>query len=240
MKRIICSTIFLFTILSLVSAQKWGWNGRSVEGSGNVKTEKRDLSNFDAISVSGGIDLYIHPNSSEKVEVKADDNILEMIFTEVSGGTLKIYSKGSIQNPESMRVDVWVDNLERLAVSGGTDTYFKGTLKTDHFKLVASGGSDVTINIEAKELILVASGSSDINMTGSANYLRATASGSSDLKAYDLAVKKCKLKASGSSDAYVSVSEELDLSASGSSDVHYRGDAKITGMSVSGSSDVHH
>ena len=227
-------------MLSLVSAQKWGWSSRSVNASGHVITEKRSVTNFNAIELSGGIDLYIHPNSSEKLEVKADDNIMDMIITEVNGGTLKIYTKASIRNPESMRVDVWVDDLESLSVSGGTDTYFEGMLKTDHFKVVSSGASDVSIDIETKELILVASGSSDINLRGSADYLKATASGSSDLKAYDLAVKKCKLKASGSSDAYVFVSDELELSASGSSDVHYKGDAEIKAMNVSGSSDVHH
>src|SRR5262245_56641939 len=52
--------------------------------------ETRDLSGFNAIEVSGGIDLVARQGDGFIVEVETDDGELDEIVTEVRGSTLVI------------------------------------------------------------------------------------------------------------------------------------------------------
>ncbi len=235
---------FLFPLIALMLISNFSfaqWNkGRTINGSGDVKTENRKVSGFNKISVSHGVDVYLHQGSNEKVEVKADDNIIPAILTEVKGGVLKVYTNDRLKNYKELRIDVWFKDLESISSSGGSDLYSVGSIRVDELALASSGGSDMELEVEAEKLNCASSGGSDMVLMGSTNMLVVESSGGSDLKAYKLTAKRCKVRTSGGSDAYINATEELDISASGASDVHVKGGAKIVSQKVSGSSDVHY
>jgi hypothetical protein len=56
----------------------------SIEGNGKVVEDTRDLDDFDKISVTRGMNVYISQGPSQKVVVKADENLLDVIETTVS------------------------------------------------------------------------------------------------------------------------------------------------------------
>ena len=238
MKKLLLSVLCLFVVLHFGHAQ-WG-KGKSIKGNGTVKKESRNVSGFNAIAVSDGIDVYIHQGNQEKLEIEADENIIPIILTEVNGQQLKIHSDHSFSHVKKLRVDVWAKDIRAIAASGGSDVYSEGTINADDLKAVASGGADLELSLKVDRLECNVSGGSDAELDGTAGTMRLHASGGSDIKAYDLQASKCVVKTSGGSDAFVNVSDELDLTASGGSDVHYKGGAKITNLKVSGSSDVHH
>ena len=115
-------------------------------GSGDLVTESRSVGSFDGLDVSEGINvnLLVDPGAVPSVSVTFDDNLLSKLVTEVRGGTLVIEFDGSVSILGSGRfVDVIVDSLDSIEVSGGADLNGFGTA-TD-YRLSASGGADVDL-----------------------------------------------------------------------------------------------
>ncbi|MES1198219.1 MAG: head GIN domain-containing protein [Chitinophagaceae bacterium] len=229
-------SIFLFIILvSSVFAQK-------TVNDPNV--EKRNISGYHAIEVSGGIDLFLS-QGEEAVAVSASETkFRDRIKTEVKNGVLKIWYdyKSNINidwnSNRKMKAYVSFKSLDNLEGSGGSDIMIEGSIKVSSLSLDISGGSDFDGKVEVSELKVNASGGSDVKISGSAKKLDIDASGGSDFKGYELAADVCNLQASGGSDVYVTVNKELSADTSGGSDVFYKGNGMIREMKSSGSSNI--
>lgn len=233
MKKLFCLLILAFTI-SASMAQK-------VIKDANASVRKVD--GYHAISVSGGIDLYLS-QGEESVAVSASETkYRDRIMTEVKDGVLQIWYEhktGFRIETGNHRLKAYVSfkNLDKLKASGGSDIYVDGAIKVSELNLGISGGSDFKGRVEAGEMKVEATGGSDVHISGIVEKLSIDASGGSDFKGYELAVDLCNLEASGGSDIYITVNKELSAVASGGSDVYYKGNGVIRQLKSSGSSSI--
>jgi hypothetical protein len=204
--------------------------------------EKRNVSGYHAISVSGGIDLYLS-QGGETVAVSASEiKYRDRIKTEVKDGVLKIWYENNnridLGSHRKMKAYVSFNNLDKLTGSGGSDIDMEGSVKVNSLGLNISGGSDFEGKVEVNDLKINASGGSDVDISGIVKNLDVEASGGSDLKGYELATEVCNLHASGGSDVYITVNKELSAKASGGSDIFYKGNGVVREMKCSGSSSI--
>jgi hypothetical protein len=197
--------------------------------------EKRTVTGFHSIDVSGGIDVYLSQGQEAVAVSAADAKSREKIKTEVKNGVLKIW----YEHNSNMRLDwgnrklkayVSFKNLDMLKASGGSDIKVAGTVSVPDLSLDMSGGSDFEGKINLDELRVDASGGSDVNISGSAKNLHIDASGGSDFKGYELATDNCTVDASGGSDVYITVNKELTAESSGGSDIYYKGNGVIKNL----------
>ena len=66
-------------------------NLNSIEGSGNITTQKRIVEgDFKSIEVNNDIDVVIEQSDRTEIMVEADDNLQKYIATKVENGTLII------------------------------------------------------------------------------------------------------------------------------------------------------
>ena len=207
----------------------------------DANAEKRNVSGFHAIEVSGGIDLYLS-QGEEAVAVSASKtDYRDKIIAEVKDGVLKIWFdwKSNLKidwSNHKLKAYVSVKNLDKLHASGGSDVDIDGTIKTTKLDMHISGGSDFNGKVESDDLVIEASGGSDVDISGKTARLTIDVSGGSDFKGYDLASDICNIEASGGSDVHVTVNKELSANASGGSDVYYKGNGLIRDLKTSGSS----
>jgi hypothetical protein len=207
----------------------------------DANAEKRNVSAFHAIEVSGGIDLYLS-QGEEAVAVSASKNEYRAkIKTEVKDGVLKIWYEWNSNlrfdwSNHKLKAYVSFKDIDRLEGSGGSDISIDGSIKVAKLVMEVSGGSDFDGKVETEELKIHASGGSDVDISGKAARLTIDASGGSDFKGYDLASDICNVEASGGSDIHVTVNKELSANASGGSDVYYKGTGMIRDLKTSGSS----
>lgn len=234
MKKIFLSTLCSVAVLT----------GFSQKTFNDLNAEKRDVSGFHAISVGGGIDLYLS-KGTESVAVSASDTkYRDRIRTEVVDGVLKIgyeYREGVnlVWGDKRLRAYVSYAILDQLTAGGGSDVNVDGEIASPKLKLRLSGGSDFKGKVNVKELEVGASGGSDLYISGSAGNFIVDASGGSDVKGYDLVTDNCNLELSGGSDIYITVNKEMTANASGGSDVYYKGTGLIRDLRTSGSSGIH-
>jgi Putative auto-transporter adhesin, head GIN domain len=189
-----------------------------VKGSGIIKTEKREVTGFKQIDVSGAIEVEINAQNDFSVNVETDDNLLEYVKTEVSGETLKIYTKGISFRRSKVKVFISMPELTGTEVSGASKVNAQN-IKTEKFTLDVSGASKIELSGEANNLTIDSSGASKIN-------------------AENLKVANANVDVSGASHITVNATEEVRAEASGASKVNYVGEPKNVIKDVSGASKV--
>ncbi len=127
--------ILLLTVTSLVfitSACEEG-NGsnnddRKVVGTGPIVTRNPDFTSFDKIENAGVANFYITIGSPQSVELKAQQNIIDVMTYEVVGYTLKIGIEDgvSIDSQEEIRFDITIPSITRIDLTGVGDFVLSG------------------------------------------------------------------------------------------------------------------
>lgn len=231
----IYSLIVGFTLLNLFSSCI---DEMFISGNGNIQTQNRLISGFDAISSSGDYQVNVIPGAEFSVQVKAESNLLPYIETELSGRTLKIGTVGvhSIRHHEPIEVLITQPELTRLNLSGSG--YIKsGNFACENIQITISGSGDIEAQMNAKMVTANVSGSGNLLLAGNAGASDFRISGSGKIMTYDLLQENCQSTISGSGDIYVQVNQTLRASISGSGCVYYIGNPSVQ-SSISGSGKV--
>ena len=210
--------------------------GAGKRGNGEVVKDKRAVeSDFTVVSASEGIDVYVTQGSDFEITVEADENVIDLIGTDIREGKLKVHAIQNIGRA-TKKVYVTLPEVDGLYASSGADLVSQGVIESSKIKLSASSGSDLNVELEADEVDADTSSGADIRVAGSANLLYADASSGSDIRAKNFLVKECHASASSGADISVNVSEQLTADASSGADISYTGEADVKKKkSVSGS-----
>jgi hypothetical protein len=234
--------ILILSVLSLGLLNGRAQNEKNIVVDANA--EVRTVTSFNAIEVSGTIDLYLSQGTEEAVAISASsDEIKQRMRTEVRGNTLLIYFDGKGLNwkkwgNHKMKAYVTFKTLKRLEASGACNVKATETIRQDELKMELSGASDFTGDMNLKTLRIDASGASNAKLSGSAEDVNIIASGACNLKAYDLKTIMCKTDASGASHIRITVDKELNANASGGSTIFFKGNGLIRDISASGGASV--
>ena len=198
-----------------------------VKGDGNVVMKNRKISNdFSKVVVSRGIDLYITKSKGLELEIEADENLHELITTEVNNGVLEISSSRNIWSASSKKVHLHVDYLNALVVNSGAEAHTENTFSSDEFDINVSSGANADLDLKVKDLTCDSSSGADVVLSGSAENFRASSSSGSDIKAFDLEAQNCVASASSGADIKLWVTESFDGIASSGADISFRGNPK--------------
>jgi len=202
------------------------------------------VKNFNSLSVSSGIDLYLTQAQSESLSIEGQQSAIDDIIVEQTGSAIRIHYKSKINwnilRSAPIKVYVHYKTLARLAASGGSDVFTQNLMRSQSLDVQASGGSDMNLNLVCKNLHLELSGGADVTLKGRSENLSLSASGGADVKAYSLITDYAKVAVSGGSDAYIYVQKGLDARASGGGDIHYKGNAVLKNTNPSHSGDIIH
>ncbi|WP_193564187.1 GIN domain-containing protein, partial [Escherichia coli] len=84
------SFLFIILIVSIVfnACTFWG-----VRGNGKLKTQRRNIQNFDHLEVGGAFNIKVELGKEPSIKIQAEENLLPLIKTNVVDGTLKIETK---------------------------------------------------------------------------------------------------------------------------------------------------
>lgn len=229
--------IFAILLLFITSISSGCMLIDGVEGNGRVVTEERNVSDFNGIDISNAFEIILKQGSSESLTIEADDNLLELIVTEVRGGVLKIYSERNIRHPKSLKIFLTFKEIDYIDISGAVELTSDGKLTFDEIEIDGSGASEIDLELEAEKLEIDFSGASEIDLKGKVTEVNIDLSGASEISAYDLETDIMDLDISGAAEARVFANKELNVEASGAASVRYKGNPSIN-TNVSGAGSV--
>ena len=233
MKRVIA---LVFLALLMINCSK----NQVVVGSNNIIIQEKQLSVYDRIEVLGSYDVIFTDGEVGKIRIKAPDNILPLIQTEVSDGLLRIDAgKSRYRVKEPIIIYVPVDSrLKQVDIKGSADIYSEKNLETKTLNVGIYGSGDARLAVDVSSLALEVVGAGDIRVSGRAKDLSIDISGSGDVDTSKLTAEKAVISISGAGDVSAYVTEDVDISIAGSGDVIIKGNPKKVKQKINGSGGV--
>jgi hypothetical protein len=222
MKTITKLVTMLVVLFSTTSCFIDGFTG--IRGNKNVISESRTInSKFNEIDIQQGIKLYLTQGNSNSLKVEADENIMELLVTEVKNNQLKIYFKKNVYKAKARNVYLTTNAISSIDASSGSYVKSENTWQSTNLQINTSSGSSVRFHVNADEISCSASSGSNIRLYGKTDNLSVKASSGSSIDADELNSVDTYAKASSGASINVNVSGKLTAKASSGGDVDYEG-----------------
>lgn len=194
------------SIISLIACKK----ETRLRGSGNIVSENRVVDYFDGVNSSGSATVNIRYGTTQKVEVKADDNIIRHVHTRIDNSILSLdMEDGYRYRDVSLTLNITIPRLTYIKNSGS------GRFYASNFNSLSS-------------LSVKNSGSGQIELDGSGNDLTIKNSGSGKVYAFNFRAKNAHIINSGSGLFEVYCTDNLRGKNSGSGTIYYKGNPSIS------------
>jgi hypothetical protein len=231
-------------ILFLATLTGCYYFGPCIDGSGPVVSETREISGFSGVTNTGSFDIYIQPGEDFIVKVKANENLLPIIETYVSGYTLYVRTKDDACFRSSAPVEVYISmpELEVLTLSG-SGRIFAEKAYTPVFECINSGSGQVVIDtVHSHDLTAGNSGSGLIRIGNvDATQVGFFQSGSGTIDGgmiHGTSELKIRHSSSGNVKAMIHGGRMVDGVLSGSGKIDLHGDAIMASFTLNASGRV--
>ena len=196
-------------------SENGGGSATGLRGSGAAATQSRTVPSFTAIELTGSSGLTVTVGRKQTVVVRADDNLIDLVTTNVQNEMLLVGTTGSFSARIPMTVEVTVPALDTV---------------------VLSGSGIVTVSgLTAQRLTVRVPGSGLLGISGTAEELDVSLSGSGDVRLQELVARDIAATLSGSGRLQVHATRSLDASVPGSGVIMYGGSPSSVTTGVAGS-----
>jgi hypothetical protein len=229
--------VLLISILCL--SCNFGLNASGVKGNENVVTESRlsDVS-FTKIDASEGLDVYLTKSTSTAVKVQADENLQELIETEIKDGVLHIHTKKSVGKASAKKVLVNFISINEISSSSGAEIHTTNFILSDNIIVKASSGSHQKLSIKASTINCKTSSGANIELNGRSKSISANASSGSVINAHSLIAENCTTKSSSGANINVNCKSVIEAKASSGSHTSYAGNPTSVSKSKSSAASI--
>jgi len=210
--------------------------GPGIKGNGVVVEENREITDdFTEISASEGLDVTVTQANDFEITVEGDENIIDLIGTDIKNGKLRIHAIENIGRA-TKKVHVSLPQITALRGSSGANLRTENEIKADHLEIDASSGALVELELIAQDVEIDASSGANLELSGSAQKAYIDGSSGANINAKKLFTEECNAEASSGANIGIQVSQSLTADASSGGNISYSGDATVQKKkSVSGS-----
>jgi hypothetical protein len=211
-----------------------------IVGSGHVITEQRPIDPFSEITVDGSFDIHLKQDGNLPLVIDAEDNVMRVIETYVSGNTLRVKIKDhtNLRRFKAIQVYVHSNTFNRMIFSGSGSVNAPDTIRTDKFTYEINGSASTNLALDGTQIETIINGSGNIRYKGKVNSYTSTINGSGDINALELLTRNATLTVHGSGDQTISVENQLDVNIYGSGNVKYLGNPAKINSNIQGSGKV--
>ncbi len=211
---------------------------QGIRAKGDLQTETRNVTGFHAIESDLSGDVEVRVDSTFKVEVTCEENVIDDLETKVENGVLNIYFDRTVFDVDDLKIVVHAPSWDAFELNGSGNIKVLDDIAGTELDLDISGSGEILISeADFDKIKARISGSGEIEVDGITDLLDVDLSGSGEVSALDCLAKNAKVDLSGSGNVRVYVTETLDVEISGSGNVSYKGEPQVT-KSITGSGSV--
>ena len=201
---------------------KSAFSGDAVQGNGQNVTETRQVAALDAIDVNGPMQVEIRVGQATSLQVEGDSNILPLLRTDASSGTLRVWVDGNVRTSHPLRVTYSTPALRQVDSNGSGAMNISG-LSGGPLSMALNGSRAVRVNGYVSNLDVRMNGSGGLNASGlDSSTIAARVSGSGRLTLGRVNGDQLNLELNGSGGANASGSVRsmtVRTNGSGSADL---------------------
>ncbi len=202
------------TLVAATAVNAKGQFAGSMESTGEVIEEMRQLDEFHEITVVGSVNVEYTPGPRSECRLIAESSVMPKLQTSVGGKALEIRLNGNIFTDHTAKAVCTSPALQAF--------YSKGTSRS------------VLTDITAKRLSLTVQGTGDIDVTGEAGQVNATVQGTGNLRLDDLVIEQAELLIQGTGSIHANQAAQVNASIAGTGNIYISRDARVGEQNLRG------
>lgn len=229
--------LFLLVIFGLILTS---CSRENIQGSGRVVTEERSVGDFEDLTLEGPLEVHLRQGQLKPVVIEAEDNIMHVIETYVSGSRLNVRIRNGVnlKNVRPIQVYIQSEEYRKIIFAGSGSLRANDTIHSTLLSYEINGSADARLKLDANELTTIVHGSGDITLEGKASKYHSEIDGSGDVDATALQVTEADIHINGSGEQRIWVLNLLNIHINGSGNVKYKGTPGTLNTKINGSGRV--
>ncbi len=209
-------TLFAFLLLSTF-AKAGDW-------------EKRALSYFDEIKISGNLRVELLRSDTLGIEIYDICCSMSEIKIDQSGSLLKINNDKGLINDNEFDIIIYYNQLDNIIVQRGAQLKCREDIKGNSMNIVAYSGSSINLGVSLEYLDLMVSAGSTVHIDGNVDYLKANVNTGASLEMERTDSRKAEVKALTGGMLVFRVKDEIKAIAGTGGSIEYIGNPRITDL----------
>ena len=213
---------------------------KKIKGNGTIITKTRTVSDYDKISVAGSFDVKLFKGKEGTITVKADENLMEYIITEVKNGDLEIHIKKgfNVSTTKTINITVPFETINAISLAGSGAITSKDVIDSSDLTLKLAGSGNMALNVSSKKLATSIAGSGNMNLEGDSNKFECEITGSGNVNGYKLKSLIATVKITGSGIIKINAVNAIHAKSVGSGNIYYSGNPSIEKTTSVGSGSI--
>lgn len=212
-----------FLLINCGESQSWG---TGIKAEGNSVTKSMDLDKFTGVVSSVSGQVYIK-EGSQKFEVTAAQNVIDVLELDVKDGVLYIGFEKSVRNVKELVFNISIPSVHHLGMTGSGKMKVTGFDQQESLMMKMTGSGSIHSDNGAKEIEARLSGSGGLYISGNANNGVFKLSGSGGIHARDLNISDVEARLTGSGGIDVACKGSIDATITGSGSIDVYGNPRI-------------
>jgi hypothetical protein len=216
-----------------------GPQGDGIVGSGVFVEEDRPMSGFSGVRLLSVASVFIEQGGRESLMLRAEDNVISHVLTEVVGGTLEISTAAGVSFDDigPIQAFVTVSSLSSIDLDGVGDIQAMGVSFSElDLRLSGTGSMDLE-ELDGERLAVRMDGVGRIAIGGRVVEQTVELFGVGDYRAKRLHSERAEVTIHSLGSATVRVSDYLRATVRGSGSIFYYGNPTVE-SDISGSGSV--
>ncbi len=215
-----------------------------IENTGSIKTELRQIEEFNSLEINNNVDIILTPDSIFYAEVSCGENLIDGIETKVTDGRLEIRNKNRcnwLRDFENkFTVNIHYKSISFITYNGSGNLTCADTLRENFLQVESwNGTGELALLFNGGELYLkLHTGPGDISATGKAAILYLYTAGNGYMKTGNLVANYVYVTTKSTGDCEVFPITELDAKIEYSGDVYYKGNPILIKKTITGSGNL--
>ncbi|HMR43235.1 MAG TPA: head GIN domain-containing protein [Saprospiraceae bacterium] len=197
-------------------------------GSGSTVSRDLQLDDFHSVTLEISGDVYVRQGNDFSVTAEGQENILDLLDTDVHNGVWEIDFTDCVSNFRNLKIFITMPEVRALTATASGDIRSENVLEADDLVLLATGSGNIILDLDANNVEATSTGSGDIRLDGFCDNLNVVLTGSGDFEGFSLKAGNADVRTTGSGDAEVNVEDNLTVRITGSGDVSYKGNPSIS------------
>ncbi len=202
-----------------------------------------EVSSFTRLHLSVHGTVYFVLGDEERIEVEADDNLLDYVQTVNSGRTLYVTSANKLRSPaySALRTTVYLRQLADLNLACDGDLICPDVLRVANpltVRIQSNGATE--LNVEAPALTINITSNGDTTLRGAAGDVQLITASNGQLRDFDLRTQHLQITSKSNGNVEVYAEQTIAAHHMGNGYLHYAGPARLTDVRANGDGAVRH
>ena len=154
----------LFALI-ITSSISFAQNKEKIKGTKVVTIAPREVKSFENLEVEDNLEIFLVKGDVNALEIEADENLHEVIASDLNGGTLRLTTTKNINSYKKLSVKVtYTDNLKMVTAKHEATINALSDIELDNITFKTSDFTKLFLNVKSRLFTIFANDKSKLEL----------------------------------------------------------------------------